>query len=445
LRKQIIENLKIEKLVFKGFGLGFKDFNPIFVYNAVPEDVVDVEIVNKRKNVLFGKIINFQERSKFRITPDCKAFGDCGGCDWLNIPIYKQIQYKNIIIKEVFKNVSIEEVFPIISSEKDRNYRNKSFMPVSIVSNEHVFGMFANKSHRVIPHNYCMLHPEIFDDVSRKFVTYLKAAKVKIYNEKNKTGNIKHIGFRYSFSNNELLVIIVTKNKKLPFTNQLVRTLTESFPTVVGIIQNINSSFSYRILGEEEKLLFGRNWLYDNIGNIKLKLNYRSFSQVNPGITELLYELIKNELNTGSNVIDAFSGVGTIGLYIAEKVKMVYCIENDISMIKDGKINAELNNILNCNFVYGNAETEISNICQNHSIDTVILDPPRKGIDQIIIDTISKNNIRKVIYVSCDPSTQVRDVKRFILKNYFVTKMQPFDMFPHTYHIENVIVMEKVK
>ena len=442
---RIIKNLHIEKLVFKGYGLGFDNSSPVFVLNAVPDDILDVEIIYQKKDVLFGQIRRIIKSSEFRIEPECDVFGKCGGCDWLNISYQEQLRFKQIIIEEIFQKIQIDKIKPIIASQKSFYYRNKSFLPLSELNDKPIIGMFERNSHRVISHKKCFIQPEVFNQIGRKFLEYIKLAKVQIYNEKTGKGTIRHLGFRISESTEELLVIVVTKTSKLPFTKQLVRILLEDFPQISGIIQNINPARGNRILGKKDKILFGKDHFFEKIGNFQFKLNYLSFFQINKEITRKLYSFIKENIKEQATVVDAFSGIGSIGLFISEKVKQVFCIENNEQAVFDAEFNAKLNNIENCSFIRNNVENEISILCRQNQIDAIIFDPPRKGLNEEIVKAVSENKIEQIIYISCNPSTQVRDVIKFIDNGYRIREMQPFDMFPQTYHIENVVVLDKNK
>jgi len=438
---RIIKELKIEKLVYKGLGLGFENSNPVFVSNAVPGDVLDVQVISTRRQVCFGKVEKIVKASPKRIEPNCEVFGKCGGCDWLNISYQDQLNYKQEIAEEIFKNVEIGKINKIVDSGSEP-YRNKSFFPVARKDGKAITGMFESRSHNVIPHKKCVLQPELFDDICNKVLSYIEASKMQVYNERNHSGNIRHIGIRYAAGTNEIIVILVTRNRKIPFSRQLERILLEAYPNIVGLIQNINPEKTNVILGDDEKILFGRDFIHEQIGKLKFKLNYRSFFQVNTKQATKMYEFVKQAVSDDSNVIDAYCGVGSIGLYLADKAAKVIGIENNAKAVQDAGENANINKSENCKFVKGNVETEIVKVLKENKIDTLIFDPPRKGLEQKIIDNIP-SEIQKIVYISCDPMTQVRDVKLMIDKGFVQKVMQPFDMFPHTFHIENVIVLEK--
>jgi len=375
---RIIKELKIEKMVYKGLGLGFENSNPVFVSNAVPGDILDVQVISTRRQVSFGKIEKIIKSSLKRIEPDCEIFGKCGGCDWLNISYEDQLKYKQEIVEEIFQNIEIAKINKIIDSGKEP-YRNKSFFPVAKKDGKPITGMFESRSHNVIPHKNCKLQPPLFDDICGKVMSYIEASKMQVYNERNHSGNIRHIGIRYAEKTNEIIVVL---------------------------------------------------------------LNYKSFFQVNTKQAEKMYEFVKQSISEGLHIIDAYCGVGSIGLYLSDKAAKVIGLENNVKAVQNAKENAKLNKIDNCEFVSGYVEIELPKLLKDHKIDTIIFDPPRKGLEQRIIDNIP-SDIKKIVYISCDPMTQVRDVKLIIEEGFIPKEMQPLDMFPHTYHIENIIILER--
>ena len=434
----IIKDLEIKKVVFKGFGLGFNELGAVFVESAYPGDILDVEVVDKRSKTHFAKIDKIIKPSKMRGEASrCEVFGTCGGCNWLDISYQNQLVLKQKIIEEIF--AKFLPVDPIIGSATPYHYRNKSFLPIASREGKAVIGMYQKRSHTVISHNSCAIQPEIFDEISKEVLAYIMGSKVKIYDERSQKGILRHLGFRYSASTQEILVILVCKNRKLPFTNILVNKLTSKFPQIKGIIQNINPKFGNVIIGDDEKILYGQDYLIDTVGEVKYKLHYRSFFQINNSTTSRLYDYVKRCINNDDVVIDAYSGVGTIGLYIANKAKEVIGIESNVAAVNNAKENAELNNISNCRFHADLVENKIAEICQEKNIDAIVFDPPRKGLEESIIELVGKKKIAKIIYISCNPMTQKRDIDNFIKIGYRIKKIQPFDMFPQTWHIENVI------
>jgi 23S rRNA (uracil1939-C5)-methyltransferase len=438
----IIDNLTIEKMAYKGFGLGFYNSKPVFVKQAVTGDVVQVKTTFKKKGVFFAEIENILQSSAARRTADCEVFGKCGGCDWLHISYPEQLVSKQQIIEEIFRKFQVENIEPIQASQNEFGYRNKVFMPVQKNDGEELqIGIFAKNTHKVIAHKNCKLQPPVFDEIAQEFLKYVIASKAKIYDEKKYSGNIRHLGIRYSQQNNEILVIVVTKNSKLPFTNQLTRILTNKFPNIVGIVQNVNKDKVNKILGEKSKILYGRSYLKEKLGKLKYQVDYRSFFQVNIGVSNQLLQFVKKYINEQDVVLDTYCGVGSIGLFLADKAKWVIGIENNENAIKDAKKNAEINNIQNVDFIHLDTNLLAEKQLSEHDITTIIFDPPRKGLNRTDIEMAKKYS--KIIYISCNPTTQQRDVQYFVKHGFKLSKLKCFDMFPQTYHIENVVVLEK--
>ncbi len=433
-----LKNIRIVKNVYKGYGLSYINSKTVFVEKAAEDDIVEIEILYKKSNSYFAKISKIIKPSKFRINNiKCNVFSKCGGCDWLYINYQKQLEIKKSIVSDLFKKFQIK----ITPSKNIYHYRNKNFMPVSTRDNIPIIGMYQRNSHNVISHTNCFLIPKIFDEINSFVKAYLIKSKAKIYNEKTHSGTFRHIGFRIN-SESKILIILVTKNSKIPFSNLLVKEIKKNFKNVVGIIQNINRKKGNRILGDEEKILFGDKFFFEKYGKYVFKLDYSSFSQINYDITVKLYEYIKEKVDKNDLVIDAFCGVGTIGIFLSDKVKKVYLIENNINSYYNLKENIKINNVTNCIPVYGDANKEML-LLNDKKINTVIFDPPRKGIDKETLQNIPKN-IRKIIYVSCNPLTQKRDVDLLMEKGFIILNIQLFDMFPNTYHIETVILLERI-
>ena len=437
---QKISQLKIEKLVFKGYGLGFDHHTPVFVSNTVPGDVVEVTLDYRKGDCLFASISEIVSPSPERIAAGCEVFGTCGGCDWLTLTYQDQLKYKQIITDEIFHKISVEKVLPICGCAFPDFYRNKGFFPVSQQNGIPIVGMYAKKTHDVIPHEHCLLHPEMFDRIIEVFRQYLMASRLPVYDEKTGHGNIRHLGIRYSATSGELLIVLVTKSRKLPFSHQLVRVLQENFPNLTGVVQNINPHSTNVILGEEDKIIFGRDHIFTELAGKRFKLNYKSFFQINEQTAKNLIEFIRTEVS--GNILDAYCGVGSIGIALADQAEKVIGIENNPAAVNDATRNAEINLLSNCHFICDDVEQKLPEICQKEQINTIIFDPPRKGLAASIITKLPPQ-ITKIIYISCDPKTQARDVEKLISSGFVAGSRRAFDMFPHTYHIENVVILER--
>lgn len=438
----ISPQIEVKKKVFQGHGLCEWDDKVIFIPDAVPQDKINARIVHNKRNFAFGKIYKLIEKSPARIDPPCEVFGKCGGCDWLNIDYDYQLKYKQEILDSFFGDLA-DEVHPVYGCKNTWHYRNKCFYPIALKDKKPVYGMFAKGSHRVVTHNDCKLQPQIFDKISEAFCQYIINTKETVYNERSGIGNIRHIGFRISPESEEILVIVVTAKRRIAFSKQLVRTLQIACSNIVGVVQNINPHKGNAIMGEDYKLLYGKPYNIITLNGLKFKLNFNAFFQINNETSSAMINFVREHISENDCVIDAFSGTGTIGLCISQKADAVIGIENSASAVKNARDNAELNNIHNCSFIKADVNEVIPNIIKREEPNTIIFDPPRKGLSNKTITTVADAGVKKIIYISCNPSTQLRDVKIFMEKGYNVIVRKGFDMFPHTWHIENIVILER--
>ncbi|MCD4828475.1 MAG: 23S rRNA (uracil(1939)-C(5))-methyltransferase RlmD [Candidatus Cloacimonetes bacterium] len=442
---KILSSLAIEKVVFRGYGLAHADGEAVFVASAVPGDVVNAQVLHRRGRVRLARIESYVQRSPHAIEPPCEVFGTCGGCDWLHLPYDMQLVFKQQMIEQLFGEVTgaSAALQPIIASPQQTRYRNKAFLPVRLVDGKPRIGMFERRSHKVTPHRDCQLQPTLFDRAAATFRGYLEAASVPIYNERTHRGSVRFFGIRQAQATGEAVVVVVSRSAKLPFTRQLVRALTEAHPEIVGVVHNINTRRGNTILGEREKMLWGRPWIEERLGEHVFHIDYASFFQVNTGLAQAMYSFVHDKLGEESNVIDAFAGTGAIGIYIHQRAKNVWCVERHPAACRDATENAARASADNLCVVRGEVETEVPRLCREHSIDTIIFDPPRRGLDAATIEAVATTALRRVIYISCNAGTQVRDVQRLQAHGFSLTLVQPFDMFPQTHHTENLCILER--
>ncbi len=437
----ILNKVKIDKIIFKGFGLGTYEGKKVFIPFTYPGDIVDAEVLSEKKDYYKALPKTFHKYGVDRIEIDCPVFKQCGGCNSLDIDYQKQCDFKKEVIEDIFPSYK-SKITNTIPSPNQYFYRNKVFFPVTDKDGMITYGMFKNLSHSVVSASSCRLVDSFLLDIAQEVCNHLNNVKETAYNERSKKGNIRHIGLRVN-SENEVMVIIVTNKSKLAFTNTLVKTLRDRFPQVVAIIQNINKSDSNRILGNHDKMLYGEPYFIDNISKKKYKIHYQSFFQVNRKLTEIIYKQIKDDISNSSIVMDAYSGVSTIGLYIADKAKSVISVESNEWACQDAKYNIELNGASNIQVLNSKLEDKFKQIINDFKVDTIVFDPPRKGLDSKIRRLIKESTISKIIYLSCNPTTQKRDVDDFIIDGFNIEKIIPFDMFPNTYHVENYIVLQR--
>jgi 23S rRNA (uracil1939-C5)-methyltransferase len=277
------------------------------------------------------------------------------------------------------------------------------------------------------------------DEILEEIVSFSQNVKLEPYDENSHKGILRHVGIRINQKQDEILLILVTKGSKFPFTKQFIRSMTNRFPQITGIVQNINRSIGNVILGNEDKLLYGSPYLTDELGGVKFRLHYKSFYQINSSTTIKMYDYLKDSLRANDTVLDAFCGVGTIGLLVADKAKQVHGVEEIPEAVTDAEYNLRLNKIDNAVFHAGKVEDVLPGLMQQNEFSAVILDPPRKGIEAATLLAISMAKIPLILYVSCNPMTLVRDVKLLLEKGYKVEEITPFDMFPQTWHIETVV------
>lgn len=441
-----IKSLRIEKLAMQGYGIARHNGKTFFVSYTAPGDVVNVRVSHQRKDIAFAGVTRYVSRGEGVREPSCEAFGpqaQCGGCDWLMLPYDRQLEQKDLLIRELFEPfVDPAVMHPIVPSPEEEHYRNKAFFPVASHKGRLSFGMYRAFTHEVVPHKSCVLQMPEFDRIARTIIIHAQKAGVEAYREDKHGGNLRQIGFRASSDGKEILVILVTKSGRLAFTNLLVKALTAEYPSIVGIIQNINTRRTNVILGDMDKVLFGRPWINEVFLGQKFRVHYRSFLQVNPGTAELAVRRIRQLLGSPKHVIDAYSGIGTIGLSIASVCGEVTCIEETPEAVEDGSANASLNGVRNVGFIRGRVEDVLAKLLQEKGrsgIDAMVLDPPRSGLDAKVISAISGVSIPKLIYMSCNPMTLARDIRALMEKGFVVSRLQAFDMFPQTWHIETLV------
>ncbi|MCF7918819.1 MAG: 23S rRNA (uracil(1939)-C(5))-methyltransferase RlmD [Candidatus Cloacimonetes bacterium] len=441
-KTEITDPLKIVKKVYQGYGFSEWQGKKIFVHYGIPGDKLRARIITRKKDYLLAEVEEVIEASSARIEAGCAAFGKCGGCDWLNIHYQNQLGYKEDILDEIFQKIP-GEAMPIQGCVQRTHYRNKCFYPLTMRNGKPVYGIYARGTHEVIEHNNCQLQPVIFDKLAEAFCQYIINSHETVYNEKNGIGNILHLGFRIAPESGELLLIIVTYRRRLAFTNLLIKAMKSVYPQIRGIIQNINPDPGNMILGREHKLIDGDNFLQAELAGRKFELNYDAFFQVNREAATAMLDFCREYVNPETVLIDAYCGTGTIGICLADKAAKVIGIDNSRAAIKNARNSVKLNGISNAEFLTGDTAALIAGVISNHKPDLIIFDPPRSGLAAETISAVCTAAIPRIIYISCDPSTQHRDLRLFIQAGYELRCRKGFDMFPQTWHIENVLILEK--
>ena len=438
---------------YEGEGIAkINDTFTVFIEGALKGERVNVRIVKSKKNFAYGKLLEVIEPSLERCEAKCSIHKRCGGCK-LQYSTYKeQLNFKFERVKDCITKIGkLDESivqFPLGMDEPWR-YRNKVQLPIGMVNGELKIGFFAPRSHEIIDMETCLIQDEIADKVVGITRTWIKKNNIKPYNIDGKydeTGILRHIMIRRGFTTNEVMVVLVTNGSKLPNKDEFISLITENIPGIKSIVQNINSKPTNVILGQECITLWGESTISDYIGEFKFNISPLSFFQVNPVQTEVLYNkaLEYAGLTGDETVFDAYCGTGTITLFLSQKAKKVYGVEIIPQAIENANINAKENNVNNVEFFVGESEVVIPDLINKGiKADVVVVDPPRKGCDVKLLNAITNIDAKKIVYVSCDPSTLARDLAILEGNGYKTVRVQPVDMFPHTAHIETCVLLQR--
>jgi 23S rRNA (uracil1939-C5)-methyltransferase len=440
--------IDIDSLGSSGEGVGRIQGFTVFVEGALPKERVLVKIVKVAKSYAYGKLLHIIQRSVQRVEPKCPYFKVCGGCQLQHLSYEGQLEYKTQQVKDALERIGhLEnvEVLPTIGMDEPWKYRNKAQFPAGMVSGKPVLGFYMSRSHNLIEIKDCPIQHDINEKVTALVHKFIQTYNIPVYQEENHKGIIRHVVTRVGFHSNQLMVIIVT-NGELPRKKELVSILREGLPAVTSIVQNYQTARTNVVLGRKNVTLWGSDYIMDSIGDLKFKISPLSFYQVNPVQTEKLYALAMDftALTGNEKVIDAYCGIGTISLFLARKAAKVYGVEIIPQAIEDAKENARINGVENAEFLVGESETVIPRLAKlGVKADVVVVDPPRKGCDEKLLETIVDIAPDRMAYVSCNPATLARDLKYMVENGFKVEKVQPVDMFPQGYHVECVIGMQR--
>ncbi len=444
MQKNDIYEIEITGMTDDGNGVGRAEGIAVFVPYTIPGETVRIIIIKIMKNYAVGKLIDVLNPSQERVKSDCKYFYQCGGCALRHMSYDEELKIKQQKIYDCFSrigrfdNLKINDIIPAASRQR---YRNKSQFPVTPDG----IGMYANHSHRIIELDDCLISHESSKRIINAVRYWQKTYSVPSYDEKTCRGTIRNIYTRRGKSGT--LVCIVTATRSLPHTDELIEELKNCNTDICGILQNINSKNTNVVLGNETITLWGSSELIDNIGHVEFFISPLSFYQVNKKQTERLYAIAREFANLkGYEMIwDMYCGIGTIGQFMADRCKKIIGVEVVPDAVENAVRNANHNKIYNAEYYCGKAEDIITDLVKRgETPDTVFLDPPRKGCDKRLIDVLSKiNTLKKIIYISCKPSTLARDAKIFAENNFKIESVTPVDMFPGTNHVETVCLLTR--
>ena len=451
-RKNDLVTLEIEDCGIDGEGIGKADGFTVFVKDAVIGDTVTAKIIKAKKNYGYGRLMEVLKPSPYRVEPKCEFARQCGGCQLQALSYDQQLVFKTNKVKGHleriggFTDIPME---PIIGMDELFHYRNKAQFPVGRnKEGKIVTGFYAGRTHNIIENRDCALGVAENKEVLDRVIAHMEKYGIEPYNEVTGKGLVRHVLIRYGYFTKEVMVCLILNGNKLPKEEQLVKSLCE-IPGMTSITINVNKKHSNVILGEEIRLLWGQEYITDRIGDISYRISPLSFYQVNPMQTQKLYAkaLEYADLHGQETVWDLYCGIGTISLFLAQKAKFVRGVEIVPAAIENAKENAKLNGLENTEFFVGKAEEVLPREYKKNGVyaDVIVVDPPRKGCDETLLETMIEMNPERIVYVSCDSATLARDLKYLCERGYELRKVCPVDQFGMTVHVETVVLLSHKK
>ena len=430
---------KCESYTFEGLGVIKHENMPVFVKNMILNEVGEIVITKILKNYAFGRCLNLIEKSENRVEPKCPLSKQCGGCQLQHMSANEQKAFKKQRVQDCITRIAKLDiqVEDVISMENPYYYRNKGQIPVGVKDNQVCTGFYRIHSNDIIDMNECMIQHESINEI-------LQVTK-KLIQKYNNGSYFRHLLIKVGFITKQIMIVFIVNNENVPHLDNMIQELSKN-EHVKSMILNINQRNDNVILGEKEIVIYGNKTIQDKLHDLTFNISSKSFYQVNPVQTLKLYDTAVEyaQLTGNETVIDLYCGIGTISQFMAKKAKHVIGIEIVEDAIKDAKINAANNNIENIEFYCSDAGEFAKKLAsQNYKPDVVSVDPPRKGCDQLTLDSILTMDPKRIVYISCDPSTLARDLKYLSEHNYLVERVQPVDMFPHSFHVETVASLIK--
>lgn len=453
VKKNDVFVVKIEDLSAEGAGIGKINGFPFFIKDSVIGDLVEAKVMKVKKNYAFARLMRVVEPSPYRVEPVCPVARQCGGCQLQALSYEKQLEFKENKVKNNLLRIGglIEgrdyEMFPIVGMDEPFHYRNKAQFPVGTDKDGNVItGFYAGRTHSIVANTRCPLGVAVNETVLERVLAYMQECRVPAYDEGNGSGLVRHVLIRYGFATGEVMVCLVVNGRRLPGEERLVGALRE-IEGMTSISLNVNTERTNVILGKELRLLWGKPYIMDSIGEVRYRISPLSFYQVNPIQTRRLYELALTfaELNGSEVVWDLYCGIGTISLFLAKKARMVYGVEIVPEAVADARENARINGIENAQFFVGKAEAVLPRLYEDgmKQADVVVLDPPRKGCEEALLETVVRMQPNRIVYVSCDSATLARDLRWFGENGYEVRKVACVDMFGMSVHVECVTLLQR--
>ncbi len=481
IKKGDIVQLHIEKYAFEGKGiskvsknelLGINDTDAseknyvVFVHGSYPGDIVKARLIKIKKSYAEAIATDIISASPDRVKAKCKYFGVCGGCKQQDLSYQKQIEYKQKQVEEIFyklgglSNFIVEKILPsddvyFYRNKMEFSFSDKRWLTKNEIATEEKFQKnFALGLHipkifdKVLDIDECYLQSELSNAILNFTRKFFLDRNISVYSTKTHTGFLRNLVIRQSYHTKDLMVNLVTSEENDVLLKEYSGNLVDSYPAITTVVNNISKKLSAVAVGDYEKVYFGEGFIFDKIGEYTFRISANSFFQTNTKQAEKLYQTALEfaELKGDEIVYDLYSGAGTIAIFISRKAGKVFAFESVQSAVEDAKVNAQLNNILNVEFITADLYKSVLPVIQKNNLphpDIMIIDPPRSGMHKNTVDDVIQLSPQRIVYVSCNPTTQVRDIKMFSEAGYKLIKIRPVDMFPQTYHIENVAVLTK--
>lgn len=444
----------IEDMGSEGEGVGKIDGYTVFVKDALPGEEARIKITKAGKNFGYGRLMEVITPSEYRVEPKCPIARKCGGCQIQEMSYEAQLAFKEKKVQNNLERIgkispSEYEMCTIIGMDEPYNYRNKAQYPVGLDKDGNiVMGFYAGRTHSIIPCEDCAIGDKINSEILAIVKSHMEEYKIQPYNEETHKGVVRHVLIRRGFTTNQCMVCIIINGSELKGSTKLVERL-KNIEGMTSISININKEKTNVIMGKTVIDLYGEGYIEDYIGDVKFRISPLSFYQVNPVQTKELYgKALEFAGLTGEETVwDMYCGVGTISLFLAKAARKVYGVEIVPEAIEDARKNAKINNIENAEFFVGKAEEVVPKMYREYGLgaDVVVVDPPRKGCDEKLLETMISMSPEKIVYVSCDSATLARDLEYLKAHGYGVKKVQPVDMFPHSVHVETVVLLSNEK
>ena len=451
MKKNDLIDIEITGMTHEGLGVGKSDGMVVFVQGAIDGEIVKAKVIKTTKTYAVARIEGWLQKSPFRQEPFCAVYKRCGGCSLQHMTYSKQLEFKHRVVTDNleriggFKDIQVK---PVIGMEDPRYYRNKAQYPVGMGEKGAIAGFYARRTHEIIATENCGIQDTASEALRNTVLEKMQEFGFSPYDEKTGKGLLRHIVTRVAFSTGDIMVILVVTTENIPGLDRMIQHILSKNPMVKSIILNINTRRDNVILGDRVITVHGSNTLIDTLGPFQFHISPLSFYQVNPIQTVVLYEkAVEFAGLTGTETVyDLYCGIGTISLFLSRQAKQVIGVEVVDEAVRAARRNADLNGIENTEFYTGLAEEVVPILySQGKKADVVVVDPPRKGCDKKLLETMVQMQPKRIVYVSCNPSTLARDLKYLGENGYSIKAVQPVDMFPWSEHVECVVLMSRVE